>query len=68
MIITDEMVKKICDEFDEIDSLIPESMKQAHKDSILYGEGCFVVDENGITPIGLGAIYKELKGVNNENA
>jgi len=60
MIITDEMVKKMCDEFDEIDSLIPDDLKEAHKDAIIYGRGCFIIDKDGITPIGQGEIYRGL--------
>lgn len=63
MKITGEMVKKMCDEFDEIDSLIPDNLKEAHKDAILYGKGCFIVDEKGITPVGQGELHKELKGI-----
>jgi len=51
------MVKKMCDEFDEINSLIPDNMKEAQKDAILYGRGCFIVDKDGVTPVGQGALY-----------
>lgn len=61
MIITDDMVKKICNEIDEIDSLIPDNLKEAHKDVILYGRGCFVIDKDGVTPIGQGVIQMKNK-------
>ena len=55
--------KKMCDEFDEMDSLIPTNMKEAHKDAILYGRGCFVIDEDGITPIGQGEVNRGLNEI-----
>ena len=60
MIITGDTVKKMCDEFDEIDSLIPDNLKEAHKDAILYGRGCFVVGKDGVIPIGQGGLYKSI--------
>ena len=60
MIITGSMVKKMCDELEKIDSLIPDNLKEAHKGTILYGRGCFIVDKDGITPIGQGELYKNI--------
>ena len=61
MVITDEITKKMLDEIDELTSLIPDNLKDPYKDAILYGKGCFVVDEDGITPIGQGKMRKEIK-------
>lgn len=42
---------------DELTELIPDDLKEAHKDAILHGRGCFVVNAEGITPINQGDIY-----------
>lgn len=41
----------------ELMELIPDNLKEAHKDAILYGTGCFIVDKDGITPINQGEIH-----------
>jgi len=44
----------------ELMELIPDNLKEAHKDAILYGRSCFIVDKDGITPIGQGEINRGL--------
>lgn len=41
----------------ELMELIPDNLKEAHKDAILNGNGCFIVDKDGITPISQGEVY-----------
>jgi len=46
---------------DELWELIPDDLKEANKDAILHGKGCFVVNTDGITPINQRELYKALK-------
>jgi len=64
MIDVDREFSLLSDEFlspliDELLGLIPDDLKDAHKDAILHGKGCFIVNADGITPISQGKLYKD---------